>query len=219
MRPPEYFGSSAFGALLLTTDELVLADTFQYSRQSFQNRCRIRTPAGLLWLSIPLQSHQRQRPIREARIDNSVRWQVKHWRSFEYNYRMTPYFEYYEPVIYPLYETRYDCLGDFTCASVQLLASILQANVKINRLSALGISGDSLEDVVEWASDRQVLSPESSADYDRGRLERVRSLRYQEEEYRQNFDGFEWGTSVVDRLFNRGPATVDDLLSGTTIAE
>ena len=63
IRPPEYFPCLAYAALLLAVDCFVLADTFQYSRQSFQNRTKVRNPQGWQWVSIPLKGGQHGRPI------------------------------------------------------------------------------------------------------------------------------------------------------------
>src|SRR5690606_15157503 len=46
VRPPEYFPRLEYAALLLAAERFVVADTFPFSRQGWQNRTRIRTPEG-----------------------------------------------------------------------------------------------------------------------------------------------------------------------------
>lgn len=42
--------------LIRSVDEFVLFDDVQYTRRDWRNRNRIKTPQGLTWLSIPVQT-------------------------------------------------------------------------------------------------------------------------------------------------------------------
>ena len=135
VRPPEYWPRPLFVALMDAADKMVLADTFLYSRQSRQNRTLVRTPSGRQWLSIPLAAGGQGRSIREIEIRGPVRWIRKHWRAFAYNYRTTPFFEFYEPELAPFFEREWDCLGALTCASVQKVAELFGIETPLVRAS------------------------------------------------------------------------------------
>ena len=62
IRPPEYFPRLSHVALMHYATHFVLADTMQYSRQSFQNRTRVRTREGSSWVSVPLKGGQHGSP-------------------------------------------------------------------------------------------------------------------------------------------------------------
>ena len=104
IRPPDYWPGIAYMALIDRADRVVLADTFQYSRQSFQNRARLRTPQGWQWISIPLRGRQHGTPIREVMIWQRPAWLRKHLKALVYNYRGTPFFTYYEPALTDLFQ-------------------------------------------------------------------------------------------------------------------
>lgn len=207
VRPPEYFPGLAYTALLAHVDVFVLADTFQYSRQSFQNRARLRNPDGWQWISIPLHGGQHGTAIRAARIDTRARWQKKHWRAFMYNYRSTPYFELYEPTFRPFFEESWETLGAATCASVELIHRLMGLSNQVVRASALPGAPDTLPAIVQAVEADALLSPKHAAAYDAASVDDLAVFHYEEPTYRQNFEGFEPGMTALDVLFNYGPET------------
>ncbi|MDX1741189.1 MAG: WbqC family protein, partial [Rhodothermales bacterium] len=149
VRPPEYFPRPEFYALMAAVDVFVLADTFQYSRQSFQNRARIRTPDGWSWLSIPLKGGQHGRAVCNVQVDDSdARWPARHWRSLEYNYRSSPFFEFYEDTVAPILSSQRQALSAYTVETVETLKNLLQIDTRIVRASTLDSRPKSMEAVL-----------------------------------------------------------------------
>jgi hypothetical protein len=182
-----------------------MGDTLQYSRQSYQNRCRLRSPDGWHWISIPLKSGQFAKPINEVEIDLADQWRARHWKSLQFNYRSTPYFEFYEPEVRPFFDLRDDHLASITCQSVQLLVALLDLPVQVVRASEVAGKPATIAEMMEatCCSGLAVLEDERLPDV--GRIP-VHRLRPQRTTYRQNFDGFEAQMSGLDVLFNLGPA-------------
>ena len=91
--------------LIHEVDEFILFDDVQYTRRDWRNRNRIKTPHGLLWLTIPVwvkgRYHQK---IRETVISDSE-WSRKHWKTIVQNYARAPYFSRYSDVFEDLYCT------------------------------------------------------------------------------------------------------------------
>ncbi len=75
---PEYFPSLSYVALMSSVDQFYADVGLQYSRQSFQNRARIRTPDGSQWITVPVCGRQYGLPIRETKIDYRDNWVRKH---------------------------------------------------------------------------------------------------------------------------------------------
>ena len=232
VRPPEYFPRLAYLALMQQAERFVLADTFQYSRQSFQNRARLRTPPrprrSWQWISVPLKGGQHGRPICEVEVDSApvpgqaecgqaVRadWQRSHWRAFRYNYQTAPFFDHYEAAFCDLFQNPWTSLGALTCASAELLHRLFGLSTTLVRASALPEAPSDLGTLA--GHDHLLLVPEATAEHDRAQVTSVQVLRYQEPVYHQNFEGFEPGLSGVDLLFNYGPSAVEILQSGVTI--
>jgi hypothetical protein len=205
VRPPEYFPGQAYFALMHQVDTFVLADTFQYSRQSFQNRARLRTPTGWQWASVPLLGGQHGRPILDVQLDPGRRWQRSHQRSLTYNYRATAWFEYYEHRMQPLFLQDWPNLADLTCATVALLRDGLHLSARLVRASALPGKPQTLPDVLAAIGDHDLLAPAPSAPHDVAQVPSVRVFTFEESPYRQHFAGFVPGMSALDLLFNYGP--------------
>ena len=107
VRPPEYWPRLSYFALMDRVERFVLADTFQYSRQSFQNRAKLRTPQGWQWISVPLRGGQHGRPVCDVAIEGVPYCMGKHWRAFTFNYHATPFFAYYEDAFRPLFDAEW----------------------------------------------------------------------------------------------------------------
>lgn len=202
--PPEYWPRPAYLALAAAAGRLVVADTLQYSRQSYQNRARLRTPDGWQWISVPLRGGQHGRPARTVEIENRTPWLRKHARSFVYNYRTAPYYDFYEPRLAPVLETSWAHLGALTARTVELCVALLELDVEVVRASALPGAPADVPAILAAAGADARLVPADHPPAEDGVPER--RFRHAMPPYRQNFDGWVPGLSALDVLFNHGPA-------------
>lgn len=99
-----------------------------YQKQTYRNRCYICSDQGKKMLNIPIRhvggSSGRQK-YRDVRLDNSYAWQRLHWRSLETAYRTSPFFEFYEDELRPLYQQSFEFLLDFNFKSIEILTENL----------------------------------------------------------------------------------------------
>lgn len=205
VRPPEYFPGLGYAALLLRAETVVVADTFQYSRQSFQNRARLRTPDGWQWISVPLEAGQHGAAIAGTRLRAATGWQRTHWKALLFNYGATPFFDAYAPRLRPLFEQPWTHLGALTCATVTAVHGLLDAPSRLVRASALEGAPADLPAVLAASGGGPLLVPEAVAAVDAGHAAEAYVLRCAPPTYRQAFAGFEPGMSTLDLLFNYGP--------------
>lgn len=99
---------------LVGAEQVVVEAHEHYQKQSFRNRCEIRTANGILPLTIPTErTHGSKTLIRDIRIDYQANWQTLHWRAIEAAYRSSPFFEYYADDLEEFYLRRIDFLFDF----------------------------------------------------------------------------------------------------------
>ena len=76
-------------------DIFCVFDIVQYQRKDFNNRNKIKTSAGPIWLTVSVKSSGRLNSIiNDIEIINDG-WQKKHLKSIELNYKKTPFFEQY----------------------------------------------------------------------------------------------------------------------------
>lgn len=217
VRPPEYFPRLHYMALMQHVDRFVLADTFRYSRQSFQNRSKLRNPQGWQWITVPLAAHQHGRAIRQVAVNRDDPWRGKHWRAFQYNYRSTPYFEYFEPEVEPFFEQTWTHLGALACASVERLHALMGLTTPLVRASELDGAPDTLAGILAAVGKDALASPPEAAPHDAASASEVHVFHYDAPTYHQNFDGFEPGMSAVDLLFNYGPEAAAMLTQGVRV--
>ncbi len=85
-------------------DEFIVYDECQYSKGTWRNRNKIKTPAGLKWLSIPVNFKFREKThIKDVTVRDHT-WVQKHIEAFKMNYAKAPYFE----ELMPFFESLYD---------------------------------------------------------------------------------------------------------------
>lgn len=79
--------------LIAQVDEFIFLDDAQYTRRDWRNRNRIKTPDGVKWLTIPLNSKgQFESRIEQMEVADS-NWTKKHWRTLAHNYSKAQHFD------------------------------------------------------------------------------------------------------------------------------
>jgi len=110
----QYFPTIYLIKTLLNQTNTVFPLYERFRKMSFQNRMIIPAANGLTTLSVPLRGGRDNKDLlKGVRIDNSQRWQVRHWRTISAAYKRSPWFEFYEPSLQPLYEREYELLYEW----------------------------------------------------------------------------------------------------------
>src|SRR4051812_3983115 len=85
--------------LIGLSDEFVVLDTVQFTKNDWRNRNRIKVAAGSPWLTIPVKTGGRfGQTIAETEIADPA-WAGRHWAKLQATYRGRPGFELYGPRI------------------------------------------------------------------------------------------------------------------------
>ena len=99
---PAYLPNIHYMAWIVSQIEIVMVTKKPYQKQTFRNRTEIYGANGKLKLTIPIvHSKEKERQIDETVVihyENS--WQQKHWKSLENAYRSSPFFEFYDCLLY-----------------------------------------------------------------------------------------------------------------------
>ncbi len=94
-------------------DKFVYFNRVQYQARDWNNRNKIKTPRGPMWLTVPvLRGGYREKTIDEIEINNDLPWQRKHWKSIIANYRKALYFDQYAGFFELVYKTKWKYLTD-----------------------------------------------------------------------------------------------------------
>ena len=212
IQPPAYFGPLAYTALLHHVDHFILADTFPYRRQTFQNRSKLRNAQGGHWIQIPTFGHPEGAPIHTVDIETGGRWREKHWRSFKYDYSTTMYFDYYKETLRPFFDRTWTQLADCTCRSVEVQAEIFGLGTTLTRASSLDGTPDTRADIAAAVGGDVLVVPDGETV--EGTDVEVQHFDYDHPTYHQNFEGFEPGMTALDLAFNYGREAIRTLAGG-----
>ncbi|MCM4165319.1 MULTISPECIES: WbqC family protein [unclassified Arenibacter] len=166
-----------------------------YQKQTFRNRCYICTDLGIHMLNIPikhLRNNKGKQRYGDVKMDNDYPWQRQHWRTLETAYRTSPFFEFYEDDIAPLFHNTYHSLMDFNLKTIETICACLQ--IKMPRESTQIFELD----VRDKMDGRTLINSKTK-------------LPLQQPEYVQVFgdrNDFIPNLSILDLLFNEGTNTL-----------
>ena len=105
----------------------------KFRKMSFRNRCVIATANGLQNLTVPIEGGRDQKAaFKDLRIANRYDWQMQHWRTISSAYSRSPWFGFYEPGLFPLYQKRFEFLTDWNLATFDWACQVLGFNPTIH---------------------------------------------------------------------------------------
>ncbi len=221
---PIYLPWIGYFDLMDQVDIFVFLDDVEFSKQSWQQRNRIKTNNGELLLTVPVKNKNKTQLIKDVEIDNNHKWQKKHFNSIKLNYTKSKYFEKYIGFLEELYITKMDKLVDLNIKIILWTKEELKLNCKIFRSSELTIgSGDKVERLIKICQKLECdeyVSPQGARNYiEKNNLFDVNriKLRYQNfvhPMYSQLFKDFLPNMCILDLLFNEGEKHIEIIRSG-----
>ncbi len=88
---PTFLPWTGYFALMLQSDAFVFLDSVQFAKRTWQQRNRIKTANGPLWVSVPVFSKgARDQKIAEVMVDVDSGWAEKAARTIQMNYAKAP---------------------------------------------------------------------------------------------------------------------------------
>jgi len=198
-------------------------DIAQYQTKDYNNRNRIKTHSGDMWLSVPVESKNHfEKRVGEIRIVQNG-WERKHLKSIQIAYQKAPYFSRYMMEIESLLMRHSSgSLGDLNFAMLRFFLSCLDIQTPIVKASDYQFEGAKSDLVLDMClklgADLYVFGTQGQnyADIEKFRSSGVepRFQQYNHPEYRQLYGDFVPYMSVIDLLFNEGPASREIILAG-----
>ena len=201
--------------IIHSVDEFVLYDDAQFTLRDWRNRNQIKTPAGLKWLTIPVEVKGKfPQKIRETRIQDK-RWPARHWKSLCNNYSRAEYFKDYRELFEELYLTCHEeFLSQINFRFLKAVNRVLGIETRISWSSDFTLvegKNERLISICKQAEATQfLLGPAAQVYLDEPRFRKEGIEVYWVDysgypEYRQIFPPFEHGVTILDLIFNEGP--------------
>lgn len=211
--------------LINSVDEFILYDDLQYTRRDWRNRNTIKSPGGLIWLTIPVVVKGRYlQKIKDTVVTDS-RWTSDHWSSIVHSYSKAKYFSKYRDVFEELYLGADDkFLSLINHRFIAAICRILGISTTISWSMDYDLvrGGDKTARLIhlckQAGATRYLSGPTAKAyleeDLFREQGIEVSYIDYSGYgEYRQLYPPFELHVSIIDLIFNEGPDAVKFMLS------
>lgn len=210
---PQYLPWIGYFHKIVHSDIFIFLDDVQYKKREFQNRNKIRTKDGFMWLTVPVITKGRfYQKINEVEIDTSSSWRKEHLKSIKFNYQKSKFYDIYISFFEQLYEKDWKYLIDINLEIINFILSTLSIDTKIEFSSKLNLSSTSTQriiDICKYYNADTYLSGIGGKNYLDEDLFKKNGIKlvYQNfvhPEYPQVYPGFVPYMSIIDLLFNCG---------------
>lgn len=192
---PTYFPSISHFVAMAQSDTITFEMDDNFQKQTNRNRMYIYSPNGIQLLNIPIkhsgESHQK---TKDVKLETAFDWQKQHFKSLEAAYRSSPFFEYFEDDILPIFQKKHTFLMDLNLQTIEIVAKCLR----------MDLSYDKTEEYFNEVSNFQDFRYLANGKKDSSQFE-VYPQVFEEKE------GFINNLSILDLLFNEGKFALDYL--------
>lgn len=193
---PTYSPSIAHFVAIAKATSITFEVCDNYQKQTYRNRSYVYGANGKLLLNIPVIYTQKNRQLyRDVQIANPEKWQDIHWKSLQSAYQMSPFFEYYDYELQPLFHKEFSSILDFNLELFSVICNCLEIKTPI------------------YKTTEYLKEPENLRDY-RHLVNAKKEPHFNFTPYTQVFTqkhGFLPNLSILDLLFNEGPNTLNYL--------
>jgi hypothetical protein len=202
---PCYFPSISHFVVLAHAEEVTFEVEDNFQKQTNRNRTYIYSANGIQLLNIPIKhSRDSRQKTKDVKIELHFDWQKQHFKSLEAAYRGSPFFEFFEAEIRPVFSKKYEFLIDLNFEAFEIVLKCLRMKINYSKttqyLSQTDPSkGEDFRNLVDGKRDNSTFT-----------------------KYTQVFDdkhGFINNLSVLDLIFNEGKYAMDYLKEQTLLIQ
>ena len=196
-----------------SADTFVIFDTVQYLPKEWMSRNKIKANDAEIYLTVPVlkKSFLKKKNL-EIKINNSVNWKKKHFKSIQLNYKGAKFYKDYIEFFEKIYSMEWEYLSDLNEYILRYLLKILNIKVEITKLSELNVSGvksDLVLNVCKKLNAKKFIFGEQGKNYvkkDDFIKNDIKTIfqKYNHPAYEQLQGKFIPYLSVIDLLFNCG---------------
>jgi len=196
---PTYFPSISHFTAMAQADNITFEMEDNFQKQTNRNRTYIYSPNGIQLLNIPIKhSKDKHQKTKDVKLETAFDWQKQHFKSLEAAYRTSPFFEYFEDSLMPIFTKKHEFLMDLNFETMAIVSKCLGLPFEF------GKTGEYFHEVSEYTDFRHLANGKKDPS--------------EFEPYTQVFGdkfGFINNLSILDLLFNEGRFALDYLKNQT----
>jgi len=214
IQQPEHLPWIGFFNKMVQCDKFVLLDHVQFKKNYFENRNRIKTANGPIWITVPVKvKGKSDQSMLEVEIDQVGKWKKRYLKTLEQNYRKAPFWEDIRKIVWPVFDDESSKLFEINIRLIEGLAEYLQIKTPLVRSSTLELGSARKQDLViaickEMSADIYISGPDGRnylnlADFSFAGI-RVAYHDFFCPDYPQLYGSFVSHLSVLDLIANMG---------------
>jgi hypothetical protein len=192
---PSYFPSISHFVAMAQSDLVTFEMDDNFQKQTNRNRMYIYSPNGIQLLNIPIKhSKTAHQKTKDVKLETAFDWQKQHFKSLEAAYRTSPFFEYFEDDIRPIFEKKHEFLMDLNFETMSIVSKCLGLEFDYNETT------EYFHEVTDKIDFRNLINGKKDVS--------------QFDSYTQVFGekhGYLNNLSILDLLFNEGRYALDYL--------
>lgn len=197
-------------------DIFVLYDEVQYTKRDWRNRNQIKTPQGLIWLSIPVEVKGKFfQKIKDTKVSDK-KWVKDHLKTIRFNYAKAKCFKEVFPFLEEIYlQAEYmDYLSEINYLFLRKICDYLQINTILKFSSEVPHSSEDknqrLIEICQSLNASDYYSGPAAKNYMDTELFKKNNIQIHwydynnYPEYEQLYPPFIHNVSIIDLLLNEG---------------
>ena len=216
---PQYLPWLGYFDKIDKADAFVLLDNVQFKKNEWQNRNKIKTVQGWMWLTVPVL-YKFPQLINEVGVNNTDRWQHKQRQALVSNYRKSPFWQMLEGFFEETFSRQWTIISELNIHVVKMLINLLGIETPVHVASEMGTFPEDPDErliaLTKHLGGDTYLAGSGGKDYmDLAKYEkngiRVIFQEYHHPTYGQLYGQFEPYMSAIDLLYNHGEKSLDIL--------
>lgn len=191
---PTYFPSISHFVAMAKADSVTFEMEDNFQKQTNRNRLYLYSPNGIFMLNIPVKKSNSRQMTKDVKLEDAFDWQKQHFKTLEASYRNSPFFEYYEDTLMPIFTKKHTFLMDLNIETIEIVSKCLKLDLAPQKTAEYFHEVKNLADFRVLANGKK----------DRNTFDSYTQV-FQEKQ------GFINNLSILDLLFNEGRFALDYL--------
>ncbi|MBN19325.1 MAG: hypothetical protein CL758_07640 [Chloroflexi bacterium] len=213
IRQPGYMPNLGFFKKIQSSDIFVFLDDVQFSKDSFDNRNKIKTISDFDWITVPLQRPVYGKKLNQILISDSTNWIKKHSDLIYENYKSAPFFSSYWYEIKQILDRKFNSLIELNLNLINYFLKILEIpneTIKSSELKTSKTKTERLIEICKLLNASSYISGKGGKNYIDETLFQKSNIDLTYEnfihpQYSQLHGNFIENLSIIDLILNEGP--------------